>query len=197
MNFLKLAVLALGFLFIQEAHALVSPLGISLIPPVELPPADFTITGARINLIWGDQHNVYGLDVGTILNSTLQNSGGLQLAGGVNWNKGSTTILGLQVAGLANINVQHTFVLGLQVALYNANLGESKIIGIEAGAINNSAHTKLYGVQVGLYNKALEVYGFQIGLINSVADLHGLQIGLLNFNDHGLFAIAPILNFGF
>jgi hypothetical protein len=197
MKFLKLAVLVLGLAFTFQAQALTSPIGISLFPPIELPPADFTVTGIRIDLLWGNQSNVYGFDFGTLVNSTLQNSGGVQIAGGLNYNKGSTTVLGLQAAGIANVNLQKTYVLGLQVALYNANLGESTLVGLEAGGINNSPHTKLYGFQVGLYNKAVEVYGFQIGLINSVANLHGLQIGLLNFNDHGLFAIAPILNFGF
>ena len=186
-----------GFLFNSSAHALVSPIGVALIPQAELPPADFTITGLRLNLLWGDHHNVYGIDLGTLVNSTSLNSGGIQIAGGLNINHGTTSVVGAQVAGIANLNTNKLTVFGAQAALYNSNLAEGEIVGIQVGVINRNPHTKIAGLEVGLYNEALEVYGFQIGLFNKVDDLHGLQIGLINFNTRGLFAFAPILNIGF
>jgi hypothetical protein len=181
----------------SNAYALTSPIGLSLFPPIELPPSDFTITGVRINAIWGDHQHVYGIDVGGIANETLQEFGGLQVAGGINYNKGTANIIGLQLAGVANITGSKLHVLGVQAALYNATDAESWIVGIQVGAVNNNPHTKVTGFELGLYNNALEVTGFQIGLINRVDNLHGLQIGLLNFNARGLFAVAPILNIGF
>jgi hypothetical protein len=197
MKLLNLLAVIFSLFCMSEAHALTSPIGISLFPPVQLPPTDFTITGVRLDLIWGDHYNVYGIDVGTLVNSTRQNFGGLEFAGGLNINHGSANVFGVQLAGIANINEQKLYVLGIQAALINSNSGEATLVGFQLGAANLNAHTKVYGFELGLYNRALSVTGFQIGLINSTADLHGLQIGLLNFNDHGLFAVAPILNIGF
>lgn len=197
MKLLNVLFLVATLLFTSEAKAFVSPIGISLFPPIELPPPDFTVTGVRVNLLWGNHHNVYGFDFGTLVNQTLQNVGGLQIAGGVNYNNGNATIIGLQASAISNVNLQHLSVIGLQVSGVNSNQGEASIYGIQAGLLNLSAHTKMVGLQVGLYNKANEVYGFQIGVVNSAGNLHGIQIGLLNFNDRGLFAIVPILNVGF
>ncbi len=184
-------------LLVSNANALVSPMAVSLIPQAELPPSGYTITGIRANLLWGEHQTVYGIDVGTLINTTTQSVGGIQVAGGANINRGTATIVGLQAAGGANLNTNKVYVLGVQAALYNSNLAESTIAGVQVGAINTSPHTKVIGLSVGLYNEALEVYGFQVGLYNKVESLHGIQIGLMNFNTHGLFAFAPIINIGF
>jgi hypothetical protein len=182
-----------------RAFAAVSPLGLAIVPPVQFPPYDFTVAGARASVFWGKHRNVYGLDVGLLGTMTEQNLGGIQVAGGINYNKGMSTVIGLQAAGLSNINVNKAWILGVQAtAGINSNQAESTIIGLSIGALANlSPYTKVFGAQVGLYNKAREVYGFQIGLINSTESLHGLQIGLVNFHTRGLFSISPIINFGF
>ena len=197
MQNLKILALILVLFQAHKAYGFVSPIGLSVVPPVQLPKENFAVAGIRLDLIWGIQQNVYGIDVGTLVNSTLQNSVGIQAVGGMNLNRGNTTIIGLQVAGIANINIGKTYLFGIQAGLYNENKGESFGYGVQVGAINLCDHMKLVGLELGLYNKAFEVYGFQIGLINSVEDLHGIQIGLLNFNNRGLFAVAPILNIGF
>lgn len=178
--------------------AATSPLAIGVLNPVQFPPDDFNVTGARISLLWGKHRDVSGLDLGVIGNTTTQSFTGLAVAGGINHTENGATILGLQLAGLANYNEEKAHVYGFQVALgANYNKAESTVVGLQLAAANLSANTTVYGAQVGFYNKAREVYGIQIGLINSATDLHGLQIGLLNFHQKGLFVVSPILNAGF
>lgn len=188
------------FAVTTTAHAeFVSPLSVGVINPVQFPPDDFNVAGLRLSLGWGDHRDVYGLDVGLLGNITRQRFVGLALAGGANITQGDTTIIGLQLAGGANVNMQKTNVYGLQAALgVNSNSAESSVTGLQIALLANlAAHTDIYGFQIGLYNRAKHVYGFQIGLVNVTDSLSGLQIGLINFNHTGLFAVSPILNFGF
>ncbi len=190
----------LGVLLTQlKAMAIVSPLSVGLVPPLQFPTQEFTIAGSRISVLWGKHRDIYGLDVGGIGNITEGNFVGAAVSGIFNLTNGKTTILGLQAAGIANVNTKEIKVIGLQVALgLNQNDSASTIIGLQVAAIANlSAFSNVYGAQIGLYNHALEVYGLQIGLVNSAKNLHGMQIGLLNFNDGGVFKVSPILNIGF
>lgn len=178
--------------------AAMTPLSVGVVPPVQLPPQDYTITGARVSVLYGHHHNVYGLDLGLVGNITQQNFVGVGLAGIFNATHGTTRIIGLQAAGVGNFNTNKIAVYGLQLALFtNYNSGESELFGLQVAAANLSEFTTIYGVQAGLYNKAKAVYGFQIGIVNVASSLHGVQIGLLNFNATGLFKVSPFLNVGF
>jgi hypothetical protein len=183
--------------FVQEAKAFNSPLSVSVIPPVQFPSSEFSVTGARLSALWGHHRDIYGLDLGLVGNMTDQRFVGLAVSGLFNKTSGDTTILFLQAAGLANLNSQKTNVYGVQFAALNKNDAESSLVGVGLALANLSPNMKIYGVQAGVFNKARSVYGFQIGLINQTTDLHGLQIGLLNFASNGPFAVAPILNVGF
>jgi hypothetical protein len=195
----KLFKLLLASLFLTalSANAGVTPIGIAIMPPVELPPQDFTVVGARVSVIYGENYNVYGLDLGAIGNVTDQNFVGIGVSGVFNYNKGQTTILGLQAAGIANVNVNKATIVGLQVAAFNSNQAESSIVGLDLGLVNYAPFTHIVGVQAGLYNRAHVVTGFQIGLVNVADNLQGIQIGLANINHQGLFAFSPFLNIGF
>lgn len=193
-----LFVLVFSFMFISEANAALSPLSVGLVPPIQFPPSDFSVTGFRASLLWGRHRDVYGLDLGLLGNITDQSFTGIAVSGLFNATHGTTNIIGLQAAGLANFNTNKTSVYGLQIAaLLNKNDAESSLSGVQFALANLSPNMNIYGVQLGVYNKARAVYGFQIGLVNSCTNLHGLQIGLINFHDQGLFAVSPILNFGF
>lgn len=189
---------ALSTLGSIPAQAGVSPLAFALINPVELPPADFTITGARVSVLWGTHRDVYGVDLGAIGNITTGDFAGIGVSGGFNKTAGTTTIVAAQVAGVGNFNSGKVHALGVQVAVgVNSNSAESSLIGVQVAAVNLCPFTSVTGVQAGLYNRAGNVYGFQVGLINDAEMLHGVQIGLVNFNRRGLFAFTPILNVGF
>jgi hypothetical protein len=187
-----------AFLSCSQAHALVSPLGVAILAPVQFPPTSFTLVGARASVFWGKHRDVWGLDIGAIGNMTEGSFAGIGVSGIFNYNKGMSTVVGLQFAGITNINVNKARVLGLQVAgVFNHNRAESSVVGLQLALANLAPATSIYGFQAGVYNRSRAIYGFQIGLINSTDSLHGLQIGLLNFNKSGIFSVAPILNIGF
>ncbi len=188
----------LGLGISVNSHAFFTPLSLNLAPPVQFPPEDYSITGARLSLLWGKHRDVYGIDLGVLGNITEQDFVGVGLSGLFNSTKGSTTIIGLQAAGVANVNSGKTSVYGLQLALaMNYNTAEATIAGLQVAMANVSEHSTIYGAQLGVYNRADTVYGFQIGIVNSTKNLHGIQLGLMNFNDSGPFKISPFLNVGF
>jgi hypothetical protein len=181
------------------AMAAFSPVSFGLVPPIQFPPSEFTITGVRASVLWGEHRGMYGIDVGVLGNITDLNFVGVAVSGGFNLTRGTTTVIGLQAAGGANINTNMTQIFGLQVALgLNINEAASSVSGLQiAGLANLSPFTNIYGIQAGLYNRAQDVYGLQIGLVNVATNLHGVQLGLMNFNQKGLFSVSPILNIGF
>jgi hypothetical protein len=181
-----------------SSFAALSPLGVAIIPPVQFPPGDFSITGARISLLWGQHRDVYGVDLGLLGNITEQDFVGVGVSGLFNITKGTTYVTGLQAAGFGNFNNQKTNVYGLQLAaIMNYNKAESSVYGVQLAAANIADHTDIYGFQMGVYNSAKAVYGVQFGLVNMTNNLHGVQIGLVNFNSAGPFKVSPILNVGF
>ena len=180
------------------AFAAFSPISVSILPPVQFPAQDFSITGLRLSVLYGSQRDVYGFDFGVLGNITQQTFVGIAVSGLFNINRGMTDIVGAQIAGLTNWSTQKLDVYGVQLALIsNIVEAESSVNGLQLSLANMAKHTTIRGFQVGVYNVASKVYGFQVGLVNVVDNLHGLQIGLLNFNHTGLFAVSPVINFGF
>lgn len=198
MKLIKFALFLSCFLIPLPSFAATSPLAFGVVPPVQFPPDDFNITGARFSLLWGRHRDVYGLDIGALGNITEQRFVGMGLSGGFNYTQGQTTIIGAQIAGGANVNTNKTNVYGVQFALgFNSNTATSSVTGLQLALANLSGHTHIYGIQAGVYNHAQAVYGLQIGLVNVATSLHGVQIGLINFHHKGIFAVSPILNIGF
>jgi hypothetical protein len=193
-----ISVVIFSLLLSGSAMAAVSPLAVSIFPPVQFPPDDYDVAGLRLNLLVGKHRSVYGLDFGVVGNITTQKFAGLAVAGLFNRTFGRSDIVGLQVAGLSNINTERVNLVGFQVALMNYNSAASTISGFQIGPLANlSTYSTVYGAQIGIYNSASEVYGFQIGLFNETTDLHGLQIGVINIHKKGLFYVCPIINMGF
>jgi hypothetical protein len=197
-NRLSLLAIALAFLSLTSSQAAMSPIAVSIVPPIEFPGHDFTVAGLRVSALWGNQRNVYGLDVGAIGNMTDGESVGISASGLFNYNKGTTTGILLQAAGFGNFNVGKARIFGLQLAgVMNSNKAESVVGGAQIALLNLCPYTNIRGLQVGLYNRAHDVAGFQIGIINETDFLHGVQIGLVNLYHQGTFSVAPILNVGF
>lgn len=191
-------ILATWFFSASASQAAFTPLSVGIAPPVQFPPEDFSITGARLSLLWGQHRDVYGVDVGLLGNITNQDFVGIGVAGGFNATHGTTHVLGLQLAGVGNFNTNKTSVYGLQVALVtNYNSAESQIYGLQLSAVNLSNFTTVNGAQIGIYNRAKVVRGLQIGVVNVASNLYGIQIGLVNINGGGPFKVSPILNVGF
>lgn len=197
------ALFAITFSCVVSSHAnassAVSPLAVGILPPIQFPSDEFTVTGFRFSALWGHHRDLYGFDFGVLGNITDQTFTGLAISGLANLTHGQTTIIALQGAGVLNLATQKMEVYGLQIAGgMNILEAESKVVGLQVAILgNHSPNTNVYGAQLGLYNRARSVYGFQIGLVNFTKDLHGVQIGLINFNETGIFGVSPILNVGF
>jgi hypothetical protein len=197
-TFLILALAIAAVFPIRNAEALVSPVGASVIPPLQFPPRGSSIIGARLNLFLGVHESVMGLDLGVVGNMTDRAFGGVQLAGVFNRNKGPTTIDFAQIAGLVNWNLNTSNIYGLQLAGgANINNGRSTLIGLAIAPIGNfAAASAVGGAQIGIINRARQVYGVQLGLLNIAEELHGLQLGLININRSGPLAFVPVVNIG-
>ena len=197
-NFKTLLVALCLFSFCPFAQGFVSPIGLSIVPPVQFPSHKFSVVGVRASVLWGQHRDVYGIDVGAIGNRTDQDFIGLGISGLFNWTEGETKIAFLQGAGFININSKKAKIYGLQVAGgANYNSADSSTVGFQLALANLSTHGRVYGAQIGAYNKAHKVYGLQIGIVNYATELHGIQIGLINFHHKGTVSVSPILNIGF
>jgi hypothetical protein len=149
------------------------PLQLALFNPVQVRPATDSIEGARLNVIYGKNVGLTGVDVG-LVNHLTGSCTGLQ-NGPVNITEGSFT--------------------GIQDGwLYSRTNGS--ITGIQSGAITiNGAIT---GLQAGFVNLAGAVDGIQFGVFNQCAGLSGLQIGLLNQDlSNQKWPLLPLVRWAF
>jgi hypothetical protein len=150
------------------------PFQIALVHPVQLRGAELGILGVRLNLIYGRNVSVKGLDLGLINHSTGGTSVGLQY-GIVGYIGGDFD--GWQDDAFAIVRGRFR---GFQSGVYN-----------EAGSGE--------GFQMGFLNRASDMRGFQLGFVNSTQTMHGLQIGLVNMIREREEPpwIMPIVNWSF
>lgn len=149
-----------------------TPVQIALLPVAQIFRSDVPVRGIRLNLVFGAQEDVAGLDVG-FFNDVTQEVSGIG-AGVVNLSRGDAT--------------------GIQLAM--ANSVEGRFRGFQAGFSNVNEGT-LRGAQVGALNVTEDGSGFQLGLYNRASSMKGIQLGLINFNDNGFLPFFPFINFGF
>ena len=166
-----------------------APLAISIVPPVQLPPADFDIYGARLNVFVGQHRNVAFVDAGVLGNIVDGNLTGAELAGF--YNRIGSSDGAIQVAGIMNY-VKHDF-CGVELALVNRVGGDMQ--GIQAGAVNLTEDGA--GIQLGLINSAERFSGLQVGVVNYAYQLEGLQIGAFNVIENSNIPFLPLINAAF
>ena len=118
---------------------------LSVFSPGQLPAPSSTIYGGRLSLIYGDCHELYGVDFG-VAGSVRERMNGAQC--NLLWNGVGTDMAGLQ--------------LGV------ANTVEGYFAGLQLGLVN--AADELYGCQLGLVNVTTHLYGCQLGLLNFSTD---------------------------
>jgi hypothetical protein len=136
-------ILPLFFLVLAAAPAAADkPINLSLVTPVQIFKDTETITGFRLNLLYGRNANMNGLDLG-LANHV---SGSLE---GVQW-------------GL--VNMVGKSALGWQAGVANIVFGDMK--GFQCCGVNYAKRMK--GLQMGLVNYAGNIRGIQIGLVNIV-----------------------------
>ena len=174
---------------LSPAHG-ISPLGIGILPAVEIPSKDWDVALLRLNVFVGRHREVYGLDVGVIGNETAGEFVGVQAAGFYNrigYSEGA-----FQFAGVIN-RCAGDFA-GLQTAVA-ANITDGTMSGFQFGLVNRAA--RLDGLQIGIFNITETGTGVQIGVWNSAQSLEGLQIGLGNYNADSSMPFLPVINFAF
>jgi hypothetical protein len=120
------------------------PIQLSLVTPVQIFPADDEIKGIRLNLLYGRNASVTGLDLGLINHTT---SG---ISTGVQWG----------FVGLVDSDF-----LGWQNNTINVVKGEFK--GFQWGFVNYAKRAD--GFQLGFVNFAESMHGLQIGLVNIIS----------------------------
>lgn len=150
------------------------PIQVSLLNPVQIFSEDESIKGLRLNILYGKNANMTGVDIGFIAGHTTGNGKGVQ------WNLVNITegdFLGWQW-GAANI-VGGAFT-GYQLGWYNSTKGPTE------------------GFQWGIVNTAEDMSGFQLGLVNYAKKMYGLQIGLINIiSSKDKLPVLPIVNWSF
>lgn len=146
---------------------------LALFNPIQLRDESSSIFALRLNLIYGKNVSVTGLDLGLVNRCTGGTSVGLQ-HGLVGYVEGS-------FAGWQNnvIDIVKDQFTGLQSGLYNQ---------MGSGA----------AVQYGAVNVAESISGLELGLVNYTETMHGLQIGLINvIRQKEKLPVLPILNWSF
>ncbi len=168
-----------------------SPIGISLVQPVQFPPADWDINGIRLNILSGEHNNTAFIDLGVLANFTHGDMNGMQIAG--LWNDVSGFATGLQIAGIVNRNSGYT--AGFQLACFNYNNIEAETHAIQIGLFNFTGDTE--GLQIGVFNQSESMSGLQIGVFNLTNSMNGLQIGLCNVIRNSTMPVFIGLNMSF
>ena len=139
---LGLTALALIFIY-SPVQAENRPIQIALITPVQIFPEEDSISGIRLNLIYGRNVSVTGLDLGLVNHTSSGIFKGLQLG----------------LVGLADSDF-----IGWQDNWVNVTKG--KFEGFQWGAVNYAKNMK--GFQLGVVNYTENMYGIQVGLVNII-----------------------------
>lgn len=147
-----------------------------------------------LNVFWGTNGGVDGLEVGGFFNSITKDVKGVQVAGFGNMVGGA--MVGTQAAGLFNVSGEAS--QGVQAAgLFNVsgdfdgvqaaglfNISGGKAEGVQASGLFNVAKGKVHGQASALFNRAGDVSWGQVSsLLNIGKRVKGFQIGLINISD--------------
>lgn len=198
-----------------------TPLQVSLVHPVQVFPKETKVQGLRINLLYGVNDEMAGIDLG-LINRTTGTTQGLQLGafpfGGFNITE---NLEGIQFAGFyGGANIAHKDVSGAQISgiWAGANFANRDVTGLQlagiVGGINKAGNLdgiQIAGILLGvnlaqntkgvqlatLYNQAEEMKGLQIGIVNVCKQMRGVQIGLANIIKESTLPFFPVINAGF
>jgi hypothetical protein len=119
------------------------PIQLALVTPIQIFPENYSISGIRLNLLYGSNVSVKGLDVGLVNHTTTGKFKGLQYG-----------LVGLSDSDFAGW--QDCFV----------NITNKKFEGFQSGWVNYADN--MNGFQLGLVNYAKKAKGLQIGLVNII-----------------------------
>ena len=139
-----LGLAALILIFISTpVQAQNRPIQIALVAPVQIFPEENRISGIRLNLIYGRNVSITGLDFGLINHTTTGESRGIQF--------GMVALVDSDFMGW-----QDNWV----------NVTKGRFEGFQSGTVNYAKN--MNGFQFGLVNYAERMKGLQIGLVNII-----------------------------
>lgn len=136
-------VVFISILIAAPAFAQNRPIQLALVTPIQIFPEDTPIGGVRLNLLYGRNVSVSGLDLGLVNHTTTGLSKG--------WQYG---LVGLNDADF----------LGFQDCAVNVTKGRCE--GFQWGVVNYAG--EMSGLQLGLVNYAMSMKGLQIGIVNII-----------------------------
>jgi hypothetical protein len=166
------SVAALAAVAASGAAADSRPIQLSVVTPIQLFSEETPIGGLRLNLIYGRNASLTGVDLGFVNHVTGP-------CKGVQW--GAVGWVGTDFTGW-----QDNFV----------SVTKGRFEGFQSGAVNSMGSGEAF--QLGIVNHAGNMSGFQLGFVNYCDYLKGLQIGVLNIikQKEGL-PVLPIVNWNF
>lgn len=221
MNLVRNSMLIIITFFAFSAHAAEwTPFQLSLVNPVQLFPEETKVDGLRINLLYGVNKEVNGVDYGLVSRTTGATQGvqmGAFPFGGVNV---TDSLYGMQLGGvLGGVNYAGREVEGVQISgIFGGINRAGDLRGVQvAGAIgginkaDNVSGVQIAGTYLGIniaknmtgfqlgtiYNQAKAMEGVQLGLVNLCNKMHGIQIGLVNIITESSLPVFPIINASF
>ena len=118
---------------------------IALFNPIQIFPAETAISGVRLNLLYGSNAAVTGVDFGMVNRTTEKQSVGVQ------WG-----ILGISERGFKGFQANAV------------NIAYDDFIGFQFGFVN--AVEDGNGLMIGVINFAKRMYGLQIGIFNLIGE---------------------------
>jgi len=136
-------VVSISILTAAPAFAQNRPIQLALVTPIQIFPEDTPIGGVRLNLLYGRNVSVSGLDLGLVNHTTTGMSKG--------WQNG--------LVGVADADF-----LGWQDCAVNVTKGRCE--GLQWGVVNYAG--EMSGLQLGLVNYAMSMKGLQIGIVNII-----------------------------
>jgi len=143
-HYVLLGLVVLTFILIwTPVQAQNRPIQLALVTPIQIFPEDNSITGVRLNLLYGRNVSVWGLDLGLANHTTAGTFKG--------WQHG--------LVGIADANF-----MGWQDC--GVNVTNGKFEGLQWGIVNYA--NAMSGFQLGLVNYARTMEGLQIGLVNVI-----------------------------
>lgn len=163
------------------------PLQISLLPAAQIVPKEKSICGLRLDLPWGENKTVSGIDLGIV--NRAESVQGIEI-GGVNWLAAEDRNMswGIQ-AGVFNFKGTMPFT-GVQLGLFNMpdnffdvgggdipSASNATTANVIQASLANVTMSNVNGAQVAFAgNAALNVNGLQTTIFGNVAnDLNGIQ----------------------
>jgi hypothetical protein len=121
------------------------PVQLSLFTPIQIYSDEHSITAFRLNVIYGRNISVRGLDLGLVNHMTSGLSKGVQI--------GFIGLVDADFLGWQNNAV---------------NVTRNGLEGFQWGIVNYAGNSR--GFQLGVFNYTETMYGLQIGLINVIRD---------------------------